>query len=86
MTTPPKRAAQLLLMLQADSAQHLARTLDGLAAQIRSGKMCKYETGGDAFSRYKCRLTIAEHPTHDEYIRELEHWVERNETSTGDAE
>ncbi|MCO8421428.1 hypothetical protein ABEG10_13655 [Burkholderia cenocepacia] len=86
MTTPPKRAAQFLLMLQADSGHHLARALDGLAAQIRSGEMCKYEMGGDAFSSYKCRLTIAEYPTHDEYMRQLEHWIGRNESSTGDAE
>ncbi|MCG0577032.1 Lar family restriction alleviation protein [Burkholderia cenocepacia] len=84
-TTAPKRAAQLLLMLEADTAEHLACALTDLETQIRSGRARTYTAGGNAFSSYKCRLTIADHPTHSEYMRELEQWLDRNTAANGGA-
>ncbi|KVE45443.1 hypothetical protein [Burkholderia sp. BDU5] len=83
MTTPPKRAVQFRLELQADTVDHLVTALTDLATQICAGKLSTHAISGGAFSSHECWLTVADRPTHAEYIRELEQWRDRITANRG---
>lgn len=77
MTTPPKRAVQFRLEVQADTVDDLFRALTDLATQICAGQLSTHAISGGAFSSHECWMTVADHPTHAEYIEQLEHWRDR---------
>ncbi|KWF94004.1 hypothetical protein WL93_09565 [Burkholderia diffusa] len=77
MTTPPKRAVQFRLELQADTVDHLVAALTDLATHIRAGRLSAHAISGGVFSGHECWLVVADHPTHAEYIQLLERWRDR---------
>ncbi|MGT0246689.1 hypothetical protein [Burkholderia pyrrocinia] len=77
MTTPPKRAVQFRLELQADTVDHLVTALTDLAAQTSANRLSAHAISGGAFSSHECWLAVADHPTHAEYIEQLEQWRDR---------
>ncbi|WP_333976331.1 hypothetical protein [Burkholderia cepacia] len=86
MTTPPKRAVQFRLELQADTVDHLVTTLTDLATQICVGRLSTHSISGGAFSSHECWLVVADHPTHAEYIEQLEQWRDRITAAPGGTE
>lgn len=72
--TPPKRAVQFRLELQADTVDHLVAALTDLATHICAGRLSAHAISGGVFSSHECWLVVADHPTHVEYIELLEHW------------
>lgn len=77
MTTPPKRAVQFRLELQADTVDHLVSALTDVATQICAGQLSAHAISGGAFSSHECWVTVSDHPTHAEYIEQLEEWRDR---------
>ncbi|HDR9834465.1 TPA: hypothetical protein QDC51_001223 [Burkholderia multivorans] len=75
MNEAPKRAVELKAIIQADSPQHLANALNDMAALIAAGEMPERSIGGGVFSSHRCSLTVAEHPTHEEYVEQLQAYV-----------
>ncbi|AOJ24309.1 hypothetical protein WJ12_05385 [Burkholderia seminalis] len=86
MTTPPKRAVQFRLELQADTVDHLVTALTDLAAQISAERLSAHAISGGAFSSHECWLAIADHPTHADYIERLEQWRDRITAAPGGTE
>ncbi|MCO1349981.1 hypothetical protein L0Z31_21195 (plasmid) [Burkholderia vietnamiensis] len=83
MTTPPKRAVQFRLELQADTIDHLASALTDLATQICIERSSGHSISGGVFFNHESWLTVSNHPTHAEYLRELEQWLNRADTVQG---
>ncbi|MDR6500340.1 hypothetical protein J2785_003496 [Burkholderia ambifaria] len=86
MTTPPKRAVQFRLELQADTVDHLVTALTDLATQICVGRLSAHAISGGAFSSHECWLAVADHPTHAEYIEQLEQWRDSITAAQGGTE
>ncbi|HEF4732689.1 hypothetical protein KDW57_23115 [Burkholderia multivorans] len=72
MSEVPKRAVQFEAAIQADTPQDLANALTNMAALIAAGEMPERSIGGGVFSSHHCTLVIADHPTHDEYVSQLQ--------------
>ncbi|MCA8351651.1 hypothetical protein [Burkholderia cepacia] len=83
MNTPPKRAVQFRLELQADTVDHLVTALTDLATQICADRLSAHAISGGAFSSHECWLAVADHPTHAEYIEQLEQWRDRITAARG---
>ncbi|MEX3630544.1 MAG: hypothetical protein VB138_14975 [Burkholderia sp.] len=83
MTTPPKRAVQFRLELQADTVDHLVTALTDLATQICADRLSAHAISGGAFSSHECWLAVEDHPTHAEYIEQLDQWRERITAARG---
>ncbi|KGX67993.1 hypothetical protein Y026_1456 [Burkholderia pseudomallei TSV28] len=83
MTTPPKRAVQFRLELQADTVDHLVTALTDLATQICADRLSAHAISGGACSSHECWLAVADHPTHAEYIEQLEQWRDRITAAPG---
>ncbi|PRF79697.1 hypothetical protein C6Q12_04160 [Burkholderia multivorans] len=75
MIEAPKRAVQFEAVIQADTPQNLADALTDMAALIAAGEMPERSIGGGVFSSHRCSLTVAEHPTHEEYVEQLQAYV-----------
>ncbi|QCU53070.1 hypothetical protein J3L14_05820 [Burkholderia pseudomallei] len=83
MTTPPKRAVQFRLELQADTVDHPVTALTDLATQICADRLSAHAISGGAFSSHECWLAVADHPTHAEYIEQLKQWRDRITAAPG---
>ncbi|WP_175925967.1 hypothetical protein [Burkholderia cepacia] len=81
---PPKRAIQLCLKMQADTVDHLVSALTDLATRIYIERSSGHTISGGVFSNHDSWLTVSNHPTHAEYVRELEHWLNRADATQGD--
>lgn len=75
MSEAPKRAVQFEAVIQADTPQHLANALTDMAALIAAGEMPERSLGGGVFSSHHCTLIVADHPTHDEYVAQLQDYL-----------
>jgi hypothetical protein len=78
MTEPgaPKRAVQFRVEIQADDLDALARTLFNLQLRVDRGELSSYSVSGGYDSGYEHWLTVSDGPTHDEYVRQLNAWLE----------
>jgi hypothetical protein len=72
----PKRAVQFALDLQADDIDSLCSALFNLSSQIAARDMSRTCTSGGYDSGYTYRLSVSESPAHDEYVRQLNAWLE----------
>jgi hypothetical protein len=75
----PKRAVQFTLDLQADDINSLCSALFNLSNQIAARDMSRTCTSGGYDSGYTFRLSVSDGPTHDEYIQQLNAWLEARE-------
>jgi hypothetical protein len=75
----PKRAVQFTLDLQADDINSLCSALFNLSNQIAARDMSRTCTSGGCDSGYTFRLSVSDGPTHDEYIQQLNAWLEARE-------
>lgn len=67
---PPRRACRLVLTLEADTRADMVSALENIACQLYRGEMTKGVSGGYS-SGHTYEYTEAEHPTHDEYVAQL---------------
>ncbi|NML34927.1 hypothetical protein [Paraburkholderia antibiotica] len=72
----PRRAVQFTLDLQADSIEALSSALYNLSNQIAARDMSRVCISGGYDSGYTFRLEVSEGPTHDEYVKQLNAWIE----------
>jgi hypothetical protein len=75
MSDSPKRAVQFRIEIGADNMAALADTLLNLSIQADRGKLSTHSVSGGYDSGYEHWLTVAEHPTHDEYVAQLNAWL-----------
>jgi hypothetical protein len=75
MNEAPKRAVQFEAAIQADTPQNLADALTDMAALIAAGEMPERSVGGGVFSSHHFTLVVADHPTHDEYVGQLQDYL-----------
>jgi len=71
----PHRACRLVLDLEADDRKALADSLYNMADRIERGEMTKGVSGGYS-SGYIYELTESDRPTHAEYMRELNAYLD----------
>ncbi|MEX3933335.1 hypothetical protein AB4Y32_16280 [Paraburkholderia phymatum] len=76
MTDSPKRAVQFRVDIQADDMAALADTLLNLSIKADRGKLSEHSVSGGYDSGYEHWLTVSDEPTHDEYVRQLNAWLE----------
>lgn len=82
-TTPmppvrPRRAVTMTLTIGADTRLEMALALQHLAFEIEAGQINGPSgCSGGPFSGYSYDFTAAEHPTHDEYIAQLNAYLEK---------
>ncbi|SMC32699.1 hypothetical protein SAMN06297251_10174 [Fulvimarina manganoxydans] len=78
MTLPPLRAHHLVLDVQADDAESLARSLETIAFEIRTGRLTIGMSGGHD-SGWMHSYAVDGTRTHADWARELDRWLaERN--------
>lgn len=81
MTTndPPRRAVTIDLRMGADTKADLVASLYRLAEMIDRGDI-RGPSGcsGGCTSGYSYEFTVADHPTHDEYIAKLNEYLGKN--------
>lgn len=75
MSEAPRRAVSLKLDLQADSPAALIRALENIAIQIERHELTTGCSGGYD-SGYTYEYCEAAGPSHDEYVRQLQQWIE----------
>jgi hypothetical protein len=78
---PPKRACRFVLDLQADTRQDLADALYNMASSIERGEMTKGVSGGYS-SGFTYELVENERPTHDEYVQQLNGYLQAQKDGT----
>ncbi|SDR18339.1 hypothetical protein SAMN05443245_3387 [Paraburkholderia fungorum] len=81
MAEIPKRAVQFRLEVGADSRRALADVLFNLAIQIDHEGLSSHSVSGGYDSGYEQWLTMSDGPTHDEYVAQLNAWLEQNKTA-----
>jgi len=72
----PKRAVQFRIDIQADTTQDLAGTLSDLATRVDRDELSGHSISGGYNSGYEHWLTISDHPTHDEYVAQLNAYLD----------
>ncbi|VWC53860.1 hypothetical protein BLA9940_02111 [Burkholderia aenigmatica] len=75
MSEAPKRAVQFEVIIQADTPQRLADALTDMAALIAAGEMPERSIGGGVYTSHHCTLVVADHPTHEEYVAQLQDYL-----------
>ena len=75
MSEAPKSAVQFEAFIQAETPQNLADALTDMAALIAAGEMPARSIGGGVYTSHHCTLNVAEHPTHDEYVAQLQDYL-----------
>lgn len=70
MAEAPKRACRLVLDMEADTRRDLADALYNMASQLERGELTRGVSGGYS-SGYVYELTESDHPTHDEWAKNL---------------
>ncbi|POM15781.1 Uncharacterised protein [Burkholderia cepacia] len=75
MTEAPKRAIQFEAAIQADTPQSLADALTDMAALIAAGEMPVRSIGGGVYTSHHCTLIVSDHPTHEEYVEQLNNYL-----------
>ncbi|WP_241331143.1 hypothetical protein [Burkholderia cenocepacia] len=75
MSEAPKRAVQFEAVIQADTPQNLADALTDMAALIAAGEMPVRSIGGGVYTSHHCTLVVSEHPTHEEYVGQLNNYL-----------
>lgn len=84
MGDAPKRAVQFRIEIGADSLEALATTLLNLAALADRGQLSSHSVSGGYESGYEHWLTVSNEPTHDDYVTQLNAWLQnRREMSNG---
>lgn len=83
MNAPPKRAVQFRLELQADTPAAAASALYNLSLRVDRGQVSAHAVSGGHNSGYECWMTIADHPTHEEFALELKQWLDRKAEAQG---
>ncbi|QVN13018.1 hypothetical protein [Burkholderia sp. LAS2] len=51
--------------------------MPSIVCHITAGRLSAHAISGGAFSSHECWLAVADHPTHAEYIEQLEQWRDR---------
>ncbi len=72
----PKRAVQFRVEIQADNMGALASALFNLSMHADRGELSSHSVSGGYDSGYEHWLTVSDGPTHDEYVRHLNNWLE----------
>jgi hypothetical protein len=73
----PRRAVVFRVDVQADSLNDLASTLFSLSNRVAADDLSGHSVSGGYDSGYEHWLTISEHPTHDEYVTQLDDYLAR---------
>lgn len=76
MTDMPKRAVQFRIEIGADSLEALATTLMNLSIQADRHELSAHSVSGGYASGYEQWLTVSDGPTHDDYVKQLNAWLE----------
>jgi hypothetical protein len=73
---PPQRACVLRLNLQADTREAVIDALNNIGIRIACEQMTTGVSGGYD-SGYDYEYTESAEPSHDEYVKKLNAWLER---------
>jgi hypothetical protein len=76
MNDAPKRAVQFRVEIGADNLDALAATLGHLSAQTYRGKLSSHSVSGGYDTGYEHWLTVSDEPTHEEYVKQLNAYLE----------
>lgn len=79
MAWPPKRAVQFRIEIGADSLDALASALINLSAMADRHQLSEHSVSGGYDSGYEHWLLVSEGPTHDEYVAQLNAYLEKKE-------
>ncbi|MFT0167540.1 hypothetical protein ACLKMY_00730 [Paraburkholderia mimosarum] len=71
----PKRAIVFRVDVQADTTKDLASALFNLSNRVAADDLSAHSVSGGYNSGYEHWLTIADHPTHDEYVNQLNEYL-----------
>ncbi len=77
MGAAPARRIQFRIEIGADSLEELSGVLHDLSLRVDRSEMSTHSVSGGVYSGYEHWLTIAEHPTHEEYVAELNAYLEK---------
>jgi len=72
----PKRAVQFALNLQADSIEELEDALFNILTSLERKELRSVGCSGGVGSGYTYELLIAKHPTHKEYVQQLNKYLD----------
>lgn len=72
----PKRAVQFRVEIQADDLDALAAALSHLSMQADRQRLSAHSVSGGYDSGYEHWLTVSDGPTHDDYVKQLNAWLE----------
>jgi hypothetical protein len=72
----PKRAVQFRIEIGADNMEALATALMNLSLLADRSQLSSHSVSGGYDSGYEHWLTVSEGPTHEEYVRQLNDWLE----------
>jgi hypothetical protein len=76
MKEAPHRAVRLVIAIEADTRQAMVDTLDSIGQQIAFQQLTSGVSGGYN-SRYTYEYKESELPTHDEYVKLLNEYLEK---------
>ncbi len=83
MNDRPQRAVTMTLTIGADDREGMAHALEELAYRIHSGALNGPNgASGSPSCGYSYEFNAAEHPTHDEYIAQLNAYLDANKGDT----
>jgi hypothetical protein len=84
MSDAPKRAVQFRVEIQADDMASLADALLNLSLHADRGELSSHSVSGGYDAGYEHWLTVSDEPTHEEYVAQLNAWLQnRREVSHG---
>lgn len=76
----PRRAVQFRVDVGADDLRALSSTLFNLSNRIAAGELSSHSVSGGYDAGYEHWMTVAEQPTHDEYVAQLNAWLKARKT------
>lgn len=76
MTEVPKRAVQFRVEVQSDNITALASILFNLSMAADRGELSSHSVSGGYDAGYEHWMTVSDGPTHDEYVKQLNDWLE----------
>jgi hypothetical protein len=80
----PKRAVQFRVDIGADNMRALSSALFNLSNQIAAGQLSSHSVSGGYDSGYEHWLSVSDRPTHDEYVAQLDAWLEARKSPVDD--
>ncbi|WP_027817106.1 hypothetical protein [Paraburkholderia bannensis] len=81
----PQRAIVFHLDVQADSMRELSDVLFNLSNRVAADDLSTHSVSGGYGSGFEHWLTVADGPTHDEYLAQLDDYLKRKEAARAEA-